>query len=175
MRRIVQIGAAICASMASGGCMSLGPLGPEPHKTGYSYEAAWASQTFPVATEPALGAALEGMADLQMRSIHQSKYEKTAILLDGQAHDGRHVRVVIRPVGEASQVSTRVGRFGDEALSKAVLERIGVRLGTVPPTPIPDEPPTSGTRLPFSKLAVPDAIMLREQADAGYRDSTSPN
>ncbi|MHC5542385.1 DUF3568 family protein, partial [Singulisphaera rosea] len=80
-----------------------------------------------------------------------------------------------RPNPGATRVSVRIGWFGDEPLSKALMDRIGVRLGTLPPTAIPTDPPSEpGSNPYFSKSAIPDSVMLRDQADAIYRDSPVP-
>jgi hypothetical protein len=154
--------------------MTLGPLHPKKGPADYSFEDGWGVQGFPSRPDNVHAATRAGMADLKMHTIHDSRGEGSALILDGQAHDGRHVRVVVRPGEIGSIVTARVGRFGDEALARSLLERIGVRLGTLPPAPIPDEPPTSPRRSLFSRFAVPDAQMLREQANAGYRDSETP-
>ena len=50
-------------------------------------------------------------------------------------------------------------------------ERIGGRL----PAPEPKASPAAGgLRAYFSRAAVSDAVMLRDQAEAGYREGTSP-
>jgi hypothetical protein len=72
-------------------------------------------------------------------------------------------------------VTIRIGWFGDEPLSRALMDRIGIRLGTLPPAAIPVEPPSSPAGNPFfSKNAVSDAEMLKDQADAPYSDKTVP-
>jgi hypothetical protein len=152
----------------------MGPLNPKLGKAEYSFEDGWGAQGFDVAGDKVLEAAQQGMGELKMHTIHQSRFDVTTRILDGQAHDGRHIRVVVRPSGSGSLVTARVGRFGDDALSKALMERIGVRLGTLPPAEVPDEPPTSPRRRFFSKFAVPDAQMLRDEAEVGYRDSLTP-
>jgi hypothetical protein len=95
--------------------------------------------------------------------------------LSGRVPDGRPVTVTVRSRGAGSAVGVRVGRFGDEALGRALLDRVGVRLGTRPPAPIaPETPSTPGSNPFFSRAAVPDAVMLRDQAEAGYRDRPAP-
>lgn len=174
MRRIVILGAAALLATACAGCMTFGPLNPKAGIADASFEEGWGAQGFAYPPEKVRDTAREAMSDMQMHTVHKSRAEPSSLLLDGQAHDGRHVRIVVRPSGVGSLVTVRVGRLGDEALSRAVLERIGVRLGTLPPAAIPEEPPTSPRRSFFSKNAVPDSEMLREQSIAGYRDTISP-
>jgi hypothetical protein len=173
MRRVVCV--VVPVVLVLSGCMTLGPVDPKAGLTTFAFKEGWGAQGFPFAVEKVRDVAIEGMGDLKMHSIHQSTMDRTALVLDGQVHDGRHIRVAVRPGGLGSLVTARVGRFGDEALSRALMERIGVRLGTLPPAAIPEVPPTSPPRLPFSRSAVPDARMLRDQADeVGYRDAHSP-
>ena len=71
--------------------------------------------------------------------------------------------------------SARIGWFGDEALSQALLERVGVRAGTRAPEAIPDEPPSTPSGNPyFSRSAISDEVMLRDLADAPYHDRVVP-
>ena len=73
------------------------------------------------------------------------------------------------------RVSCRIGWFGDEPLSRTLLERIGVRLGTLPPAAIPDRPPSAPASNPiFSRDAVPDSVIFRDFAEAPYRDRVNP-
>jgi hypothetical protein len=74
-----------------------------------------------------------------------------------------------------TQVAIRVGWFGDEPLSQAILERMGVRLGSRPPEAIPAAAPSAPSRNPFfARDAVPDSVMLRDFAEAPYRDRVVP-
>ena len=57
--------------------------------------------------------------------------------------------VTLRPHQTQTRVSCRIGLFGDEPLSKALLERTGVRLGTLPPAAIPDNPRARPASNPF--------------------------
>lgn len=165
------------ASVLGSGCMTLGPVAPVQTSGGYAYEDAWGTQGFAAPPGEVREAVVGGMADLRMRGAHRSGQKGESVeVLDGQAHDGRHVRVVLRPRPGETIVNVRVGRFGDEALAHALIERVGVRLGTLAPAPAPEAPPTSPTpwRRLFSKEAVADEIMLRDAANAGYRDTPTP-
>jgi hypothetical protein len=176
MRWIAWVGAMMLASSISAGCAALGPARPTVAGEGFTFREGWGSQSFSTPPEKAHEVLLEAMTDLKMRATNRSRGATPAeIVIDGQVHDGRHIRVVVRPGDAGSNLTCRVGRFGDEALCKALMERVGVRLGTLPAAAIPEEPPTSSPlQSLFSKSAVPDATMLREQADAGYRDSANP-
>jgi hypothetical protein len=68
-----------------------------------------------------------------------------------------------------------VGWFGDEPLSRALLERAGVRLGSRDPEAIPAAAPSAPSHNPFfSRSAVPDAVMLRDLAESLQRDRVIP-
>ena len=57
-----------------------------------------------------------------------------------------------------------------QAMAKAVLDRVGVRLGTLPPEAIPTDVPSDPSTNPyFSREAVPDSVMLR-----GFAEGTGP-
>ncbi len=69
------------------------------------------------------------------------------------------------------RVSCRVGWFGDELFSKALLRRVGIRLGTPPPEAIPEKAPSSPAGNPyFSREAVSDYEMMRDYIEAPYPD-----
>ena len=87
----------------------------------------------------------------------------------------RPVKVTIRSFQGQTQVGVRAGWFGDEAMSKAPLDRVGVRLGNQPPEAIPTETPSTPAGNPFfSRKAVSDLEMFRDIAEAPYRDRVIP-
>jgi hypothetical protein len=183
MRQIVLSVAAIAAG-AAGGCSTTGPARSMADLVARDR---LADQSFPQPFDPVVSVTEEAMADLGVRDVGVRLESELAArgrpvagkpqdaTLSGRGADGRPVTVTVRSRGNGSVVSVRVGRFGDEALCRALLDRIGVRLGTLPPAPIPAEAPsTPGSQPFFSRAAVPDAVMLRDQAEAGYRDSPAP-
>jgi hypothetical protein len=146
------------------------PAGP----SGSSYSAGRASQDFAKPAGPVGTAVAEAMDDLKMTSIQRGR-DGTVYKIDGKTADNRPVTVTIRHHKGISRVSCRIGWFGDEPLSKSLLERTGVRLGTLPPAAIPEHPPSSPASNPiFSREAIPDSVMLRDIADAPYRDRLVP-
>lgn len=159
-----------------GGCMSLGPTSPLAGTSGFAFESGWASQGFLASDEQVRDALQESMTDLKMRPVSQSLADETVSVIDAKLADGRHARITLRPLTTGQLVAIRIGRFGDEKYAQAIFQRMGMRLGTLPAEAVPDEPPTSGSfgsRL-FSRGAVPNDVMLRDQADAGYRDTLVP-
>jgi Protein of unknown function (DUF3568) len=134
----------------------------------YSTGRAMQDFRFPSATVTA--AVLEAMEDLNMKVTHRD-YDGPASQIDGRTADGRSVAVTLRPNKPITRVSCRIGWFGDEPLSRALLRRIGVRLGTIPPEAIPDHPPSEPASNPFfSRDAVPNSEMMREFYEAPYRN-----
>ena len=87
--------------------------------------------------------------------------------------DGRRAMITLRPQQGATKLTARMGLWGDEPLSRALMDRVGVRLGSLPPEAVPDEPPSKPASNPFfSRSAVSDEVMLRTQAEQRYHDAT---
>ena len=81
----------------------------------------------------------------------------------------------IRSHKDVTQVSIRVGWFGDEPLTQAILERLEVRLGSRSPEAIPATVPSAPSHNPyFARDAIPDAVMLRDFVEAPYHDRVIP-
>jgi hypothetical protein len=186
MRRIALTAAALLASMACAGCHTMnpaaltafdGPTGPGGPGTGpgFSYSAGRAVQTFPQAPLTVQPAVLAAMEDLRMHSVRQ-KTDAGAVVFEGTTADDRKAYVTVRPNAAGTRISVRIGLFGDEILARAVMDRVGIRLGSLPPSAVPAEPPSSPEKNPyFSRSAVPDSVMLKGQAEAPYRDTPVPN
>jgi hypothetical protein len=122
----------------------------------------------------AANAVVEAMDDLQMTSVKRGR-DGAVYKIDAKSADNRSVTVTVRPHQQAAKISCRVGWFGDEPLSRAVLERVGIRLGTLPPAPIPESPPASASSnlLPFHS-GPPDLEFLRDLSEAPYHDRVIP-
>jgi hypothetical protein len=140
----------------------------------FEYSAGQGSRTFPVAAAAASAAVAEALADLDMRDV-RSMRDGAVLRFEAVTKDDRSCSVTIRSLAGSATTTARVGWFGDQALSRALLDRVAVRLGELPPEPIPDEVPSTPGRNPFfSRDAVPDEVMLRDQADALYSDRVIP-
>jgi hypothetical protein len=161
----------------SSGCATTRPgarIEPAPSAASFSYGAGRGIQDFAVKPAAARTAVFEAMDDLKMTVIHRGP-DGPVTQSDGRTSDGRTVTITIRPQRSETRVSCRIGWFGDQALSRTVLERVGIRLGTLPPAPIPDEPPSTPAPNPiFSREAIPDAVILRDFAEAPYRERVDP-
>jgi hypothetical protein len=133
-----------------------------------------AVQDFPVLAGAAANAVVEAMDDLKMSSVKRGR-DGAVYKIDAQSADNRAVTVTIRPRQNAARVSCRVGWLGDEPLSRTVLERVGIRLGTLPPAAIPENPPSAAATNPFFSFAgKPDTDYLRDLSEAPYRDRVIP-
>jgi hypothetical protein len=175
MRRIAMLTGSLIAGLVCAGCSTMGTVTDSGLSgAGYSYSAGRATQDFAYPTATIVSASAEAMGDLRIHSIQQVR-DAGMIMLEGTTADNRRATVAIRPNKAASMVSVRVGWFGDPALSRALMDRVGIRLGTLPPTAAPVEPPSAPESNPFfSKKAIPDSQMLRDQTDAESRDSPVP-
>ena len=118
------------------------PPGEQPAPTA-SYSTGRATQDFPFPSGRVAVAVIEAMEDL---SITVTRRDRDGLVsqIDGRTPDNRTVTVTLRPQKPITHVSCRVGWFGDEPLSRTVLRRVAIRLGTLPPEAIPDEVPSAG-------------------------------
>jgi len=185
MRRIALRATALLLTASAGsGCQTTGPaaikaLGrsenPSPSGSDYAYGGGWAAQTFrqaPATVQPAVLGALD---DLRVHSVKQTS-DGGSIVFEAKTADNRHATVSLLPQSQGTRLAARVGLFGDQALSRALMDRVGMRLGDRPPAPVPDTPPSEPASNPyFSRSAISDAEMLKDQAEAPYRSTAVPD
>lgn len=180
MRRICLV-AAFGAGLTLSGCRTVAPIAlppelePPPSVAGLAYSAGKATQEFAYPGRAVQAAITAAMADLQIEHVRERR-DGQASIFQGTTKDGRPANITFRPGNGAARVTARIGWFGDEPFSRELMERIGIRLGSLPPRAIPAEPPTSPAPNPFfSRRAVPDET-LREQAEIHflYRDTAVP-
>lgn len=172
MRRIAL--AATVLGVLSPGCATVAPISlTAPGQAGesLSYAAGRATREFgfPASTlVPALVAALD---DLRIGSVRKG-LDGGVVRIDAATVDRRTVTVLIRPHQAFSRVVVQIGWFGDEPLSRALMDRIGVRLGTLPPAAIPADPPSTPGENPYfsRRTTVPVEILARDR-EPGYNDS----
>jgi hypothetical protein len=157
------------------GCATTAPtIDTESSLAGPSYSTGRAFQAYASTPGAVANATAESMEDLKMTSIRRGR-DGAAFQIEAKTLDKRTVTVTIKPHQDLTRLACRIGWFGDEPLSKALLERIGVRLGTLPPAPIPENPPSAPASNPFiTRETVPDPEALRNIAEARYRDSAVP-
>jgi len=163
--------------LVSTGCAVTSPRASLPTadaEPGFSFSTGQGSQTFGSPVGEVGPRVVEALGDLGMTDIRTTR-DGTVLRHEARTSDGRSASVTLRSRGGASTASARVGLFGDQALSRAILDRVAIRLGERPPEPVPDELPSTPAANPFfSRSAVPDSVMLRDQADAAYTDRVIP-
>jgi len=139
-----------------------------------SYTGGRALQSFAYPPSAVLTALNEAMGDLDLKSIRNNR-NGTVSRVESTTADDRPVVATLRFFRSSSVVTVRVGWFGDEPLSKELLKRTAVRLGSQPPEAISSSAPSSPSRNPyFSRDAIPDSVMLKDFAEAPYRDRVIP-
>ena len=176
MRRNVRKAAAVmllcgagCSTMRPGVLPVVGQAAP-----GFTYTAGRATQVFPVALPTVQPATLSALDDLRMVNP-LTHLEAGSVVVNATTADNSRVHVMLRPEPSGTLVTARIGLFGDEPLSRALMDRIAVRLGTLPPSAAPVDPPSEPDRNPyFSRSAVSDEEMFKDKADAPYRGEPSP-
>jgi hypothetical protein len=172
--RRVCVGLAIHCGLLFSGCATVVPGVASNSSLEATYAGGRAIQEFAFPPSVVRAAVSDAMDDLKMTSIESGK-SGAVYTFDAQTADKRSVLVTVRPHEGQTRVSCRIGWLGDEPLSRAVLERAGVRLGTLPPAAIPQNPPSTPAPNPiFSRLAPPDEDTLRSIAEAPYRDRPVP-
>jgi Protein of unknown function (DUF3568) len=172
--RRIALGLLTAGAVAESGCSTVTPTPERVVSTEAAYSGGRAMQDFSLPSTKVGTALTEAMADLKMTSIEPGR-DGVVYKIQAKTEDNRTVMVTLRPHQMQTRVSCRVGLFGDEPLAKALLERTGVRLGTLPPAAIPEHVPSSPSSNPFfSKAAVPDEEMLRDVVEAPYRDRVIP-
>jgi Protein of unknown function (DUF3568) len=168
------LGLAMAFGLAPAGCATVAPSPERLVSTDTSFSAGRAVQDFGFPPGKVGAGVSDAMADLKMTSIEPGR-DGAVYKIQAKTADKRTVMVTLRPHQTQTRVACRIGPFGDEPLSRALLERTGVRLGTLPPAAIPDKvPSTPGSNPFFSRDAVPDEVMLKDVAEAPYRDRVVP-
>jgi hypothetical protein len=159
--------------LAQAGCATTAPASqPQatPPAPSIRYSTGRAIQDFPFPSAAVTAAVLEAMDDLNL-TVSRRDQDGPASQIDARTQDNRTVTVTLRPQKPITRVSCRIGWFGDEPLSRALLRRVGVRLGMLPPEAIPDRPPSEPASNPyFSRDAIPDSEMMRDIIEAPYRN-----
>jgi uncharacterized protein YceK len=172
--RTLAFSVGVACALGLSGCATVTPSADTTKGPSGAYSGGRAFKDFSTNAKTASAAAAEALDDLKMTSIKRSR-DGTVYKIEGTTEDNRSVLVTVRPHQNEARVACRVGWFGDEPLSKAILERIGIRLGLLPPAPIPETPPTSPDPNPFllRDQTLKDG-MIRDMIEAPYRDRPGP-
>jgi hypothetical protein len=173
--RLLAWAAALGTVISVSGCATvprvLGVAAAEPE---FSYSLGRGAQSFGAPLSAVAVAVNEAMSDLNITSIVPTR-EGPVARVEGTTEDRRRIVAMLHTNQGSTQVAVRAGWFGDEPLSQALLERVGIRLGMRNPESIPAKIPSSPSANPFfSRKAVPDSVMLRDFAEAPYRDRVIP-
>jgi hypothetical protein len=172
-RRVLLAVGMVCG-LGQSGCATVAPGVEHTAGPDRGYSGGRAQQDFPRNAKLTSAAAAEALDDLKMSAIKRSR-DGTVYKIEGKTEDNRTVLVTVRPHQDQARVGCRVGWFGDAILSKAIMERIGIRLELLPPAPIPEKPPSSPDPNPFllRDQSLKDG-MVRDMLEAPYRDRTGP-
>jgi Protein of unknown function (DUF3568) len=182
IRQLCLVGASTGMLTVANGCATTSrispPQGQQPASSASTagrldqsvrYSGGRAMQDFKIPVATVTPAILEAMEDLSI-SVTRRGQDGPVSQIEGRTADNRLVAVTLRPQKPITHVSCRVGWFGDEPYSRALLRRIGVRLGTLPPEAIPEKPPSAPAANPyFSRDAIPDSEMMQDALEAPYR------
>ena len=160
MRRIALGVLAFGALAAFGtGCLAVKPpLRPDPGATGFAVCGPYVVQRFLYPMPLVERAAIEAMSDMKISNVHR-KPKTDGICFVGSMYDGRYVWYTIEADGPNTIATVEIDLYGDEPLSKILLDRTGIRLATLPQSINP----------PFDPRAITDSITHRGQDVEGYR------
>jgi hypothetical protein len=167
--------AGVACLLCSGGCATVAPGVEHTNSPAGGYSGGRAVQDFPRDPITVTAAVADSLDDLKMTDLKRQR-DGTVYKIVAKTDDNRPVLVTVRPHQDQTRVGCRIGWFGDEPLSKAIMERIGIRLELLPPAPIPEKPPSSPEPNPFllrdSNL---QNGMIRDMLEAPYRDRMGPS
>jgi hypothetical protein len=159
MRRIAFRVLALGVLAALAGCYSARlPLRPDPGVTGYAMIGPYSVQRFTYPVPIVERAAVEAMTDMKIHSVRR-KPKVDGICLQGFMYDGRYVLLTIEAQGPFSIVTVVIDVYGDEPISKILLDRIGIRISTMPQSIAP----------PFDPRAISDSDTHRGMDVEGSR------
>ena len=180
MRYSALKGIILAVSVLGAGCSTTSPFSKNrlALPTGPSYVGGRGMQMFP--TSPVLLTNVkDAMSEMNMHALVQTEDPSGLIIIDAKTHDDQKIRTTIQSSGANSTVSIRVGWVGDETLTRGLLDRIASKQGVIPsqpgakaPAPQPTAPPLEEDEKQkspglFSRSAVPDDVMLRDQIANG--------
>ena len=173
--RLLKWAAGSCLAISLSGCATVPRAAKvDPPSSSLSFSGARGWETFAAPRSAVLTALNDSMNDLNLANIRGSG-AGTVSRIEATTADKERVVATIRSHKDITQVTIRVGWFGDQPLTRAILERVEVRLGTRSPEAIPATVPSTPSRNPyFARDAIPDAVMLRDFVDAPYNDRVIP-
>ena len=168
-------------ALSAAGCSMTTPFGPVGQVAtlappGPSFYAGSGSQLFPASKE-FLTQTREAMDDIGLHSIVE-RQEGPKTILEGKTVNGRRAHVEFKPEAGNVRVASRFGPIGDEPLSRAFLDRMTSRLGTVKIEAKSTTDSDTAVILPRrpapNRAAQQPGTIVDRQLAGGYRDSLSP-
>lgn len=167
----------VTAVLSTAGCSTMPhasrakPQEPEePPALTLRYSTGRALQDFRFPLSVVEDASKEALQDLKFE-IRRVSQDGVAAQIEARTADNRAIMLTFRPQSPVTRVSCRIGWFGDEPLTRTLMRRIEVRLGTLPPEPIPDKLPSKPAPNPYlSRDAIPDSEMMKDMVEAPYRN-----
>lgn len=159
-----------CAMTGRGSRIEDEPESSNGPDLAFRYSTGRGMQDYPFPITKVSTAVLEAMEDLKIE-VGRRSHSGPVLQIEGRTGDRRSVVVTLRIRKPMTHVSCRVDWFGDQPFSKALLRRVAVRLGMVPPEPVPNVIPSAPSGNPyFSRDAVSDEEMMRPMIEAPYHD-----
>jgi hypothetical protein len=141
---LVQSGCLIVAAGVVGGAAA----------TGYFYYKGQVCQEYFASLGDTLAAVRAALADLQF-PVTSEESNSDNVYVTSRTADGSTIRLKLDLVpsrvpaeGTLTRVCVRIGTFGDEPLSKRILDQIGLHLVPTPTAQRPPLPPPSGPLQP---------------------------
>jgi hypothetical protein len=147
------------AALAEAGTVGEPKYKLDPGVTGYSHILGWISQRFVYPGPLVERAIVETLVDMGGHSVKRGIKCETIVTFNGLLFDGRWICIEMEPQGENTVVKMRIDVYGDEPKSKVFLDRIAVRLSTLPQSISP----------PFDPRALSDSVTHRGMSIEGYR------
>jgi Protein of unknown function (DUF3568) len=173
--RQLLFAAGLAGLLSSGGCATIAPGVEHTNAPAGGYSGGRTVQDFPRDPQTVSAAIAQSLDDLKMVDVKRQR-DGTVYKIVAKTEDNRPVLVTARPHQDQTRVGCRIGWFGDEPLSKAVMERTGIRLELLPPAPIADKPPSSPEPNPFLLRDTNlQNGMIRDMLEAPYRDRPGPS
>jgi hypothetical protein len=161
-RRILCLAAAALAAAQAGCLFVAAGVAGGAAATGYYYYKGRYYREYPAGLADAMAAVRTALGELQFPLISEEVKNATAYV-ESKAADGSHIRIYLDSVsspvpadGTLTRVAVRVGAFGDEDISRRILDQVSAHLvqpGLLRPVPAPHAaaaPPPAGAVQPVS-------------------------
>ena len=147
--RLVGWTAGSCLAISLMGCATVPPAAEvAANSSALSYSGARGWQSFAAPRAAVLAALNDSMNDLNLGNIRGAR-DGSVSRLEATTRDKERVVATIRSHRDVTQVTIRVGWFGDQPLTQAILGRMEVRLGSRSPEGIPTTVPSAPSRNPY--------------------------